>query len=175
MIRTCLVLGAMAVLLWPGVLPAGEGNDGPPIAITSPDTATTFAYGSIKEHILLWKKAQHVLVARITFIDVDQAMGPSNDDQHDFRLPGVTFDEAKGLFFATSSQGEVIPVARIKKALFFNTVETTPNARVRVLHPRGIVTVILEAISPDDPAMHTAPPASNPDGTHPVNLDNILQ
>jgi len=173
MTRFCLFLALALVFGWPGHLPASSGDDGPPISITSPDTATTFAYGSIKQHILFWRKDQNVLIARITFTDADQNLGTPSDDEHDFRLPGITFDEAKGLFYATSAKGEMIPVAHIKKALFFKGVETTPNARVRVLHPRGEVTVILEAISPNDPAMHPAP--DNPDGTHPVDINKILQ
>jgi hypothetical protein len=141
-----------AVLSLPRILHAQ--NDGPPISITSPDAATTFAYGTIKTHSLIWDKNHKVLIARVTFAEEDSNYGQTTDDTHEFRLPGVTFDEAKGIFFATSAKGEVIPVARIKKALFIRTIETTPNAAIRVLHPRGNLQVILEAISPNDPAMH---------------------
>jgi hypothetical protein len=149
-------------------------DDGPPISITSPDTATTYVYGTIKSHALVWNKKEKMLVALVTFIDVDQGLGQTNDDTHEFRLPGVTFDEAKGVFVATAATGEVIPVARFKKVLFIKSIQTTPNAVVRVLHPRGNVTVILEAISPNDPAMHPAPANSGSDGTHQVDIDNIL-
>jgi hypothetical protein len=149
-------------------------DDGPPISITSPDTATTFAYGTIKSHALIWNKKEKVLVALVTFTDADQNLGQPNDDTHEFRLPGVTFDEAKGVFLATTAKGEVIPVARVKKMLFIKSIETTPNAVVRVLHPRGSVTVILEAISPNDPALHPAPANSGSDGTHQVDIDKIL-
>jgi hypothetical protein len=77
------------------------------------------------------------------------------------------------VFFATTAKGELIPVAHIKKVLFVKSIETTDNAAVRVLHPRGgNVTVILEAISPNDPAMHPPVPA-NGDGTHPVDINSI--
>ncbi|HEV3272416.1 MAG TPA: hypothetical protein VGZ93_09570 [Candidatus Methylacidiphilales bacterium] len=145
-------------------------DDGPPIAITSPDTATTFVYGTIKSHELIWDKKKKMLVAVITFTDIDEP----NDDTHEFRLPGITFDQAKGLFFATTAKGELIPVARLKKGLFTRVIETTPNAVVRVLHPKGNITVILEAISPDDPAMHSAPADSDSDVTHQVDINKIL-
>jgi hypothetical protein len=161
-----------AILFSPRVLPAQ--NDGPPIAITSPDAATTFAYGTIKNHALIWDKKEKVLIARVTFTEEDSNYGQATDDTHEFRLPGVTFDEAKGVFFATTAKGEVIPVARIKKVLFVKTIETTPNAVVRIQHPRGNVTVILEAISPNDPAMHPPPNNSNPDATHQVDINKIL-
>jgi len=149
-------------------------DDGPPIAITSPDAATTFAYGTIKTHALVWNKSEKALIARVTFTDAELSDTTPQDDTHEFRLPGVSFDEAKGVFFATSAKGEVIPIARIKKVLFVKTIETTPNAVVRVLHPRGIVTVILEALSPNDPALHPAPANSAPDATHQVDINKIL-
>jgi hypothetical protein len=147
-------------------------DDGPPISITSPDAGTTFAYGSVKSHALYWNKSQKMLMARVTFTDAEQSSGQANDDSHEFHFPGVSFDEAKGVFFATTKKGELIPVARIKKALFIKTIETTPNAAVRIIHPRGNITVILEAISPNDPAMHPTP--DNPDGEHKVDIDKIL-
>jgi hypothetical protein len=170
MLRTVLLLALF--LFFPRVLSAQD--DSPPISITSPDAATTFAYGTIKTHALIWLKNKKMLVARVTFTDADSANGTPNEDTHEFRLPGVTFDEAKGVFTATTAKGEVIPVAHYKKILFLQTIETTPNAVVRVQHPRGSVTVILEAISPDDPAMHSSPANTNPDGTRQVDIDKIV-
>lgn len=150
-----------------------QEDDGPLISITSPDRAVTFAYGSIKDRSLIWNKKEGVLIVRVTFTDAEQSNGSSNDDTHDFKLPGVTFDETKGFFFATSPKGITVPVAHTKKALFFKTIEILPNAAVRILHPRGNITVILEAISPNDPAMY--PPPTDSDGTHKVDADKILQ
>jgi hypothetical protein len=169
--RRFAFLALLVLFCPPGFLPADE-DEAPPISITSPDTATTFAFGTVKSHALLWKKQAGILVASITFTDAEQANGTPNDDTHEFRLPGVTYDEAKGVFFATTTKGEAIPVAAFKKVLFFKTIETTPNAHVRIIHPHGNVTVILEAISPNDPAMR--PPDANSDGTHKVDLNSIL-
>ena len=155
------------------MLPAQE-DDGPPISITSPDTAQTFAYATIKNHTLVWRKNDRMLVAFVTFTDAQQNMGEPSDDTQEFRLPGVTFDETKKTFFATSAKGEVIPVAHLKKALFFTTIVVTPNAGVRIIHPKGKVTVILEAISLNDPALHESPD-SDPDGTHKVDINKIFQ
>ena len=148
-------------------------DDGPPIAITSPDAGTTFALGTIKGRSMYWSKSGKVLIVRVTFTDAESTVGQANEDTHEYRLPGVSFDEAKGIFTATTAKGEVIPVAHFKKVLFIKSIETTPNAVVRIIHPRGgNVTVILEAISPNDPSMHPAP--TNPDGTHKVDIDKIL-
>jgi len=175
MSRGVLFLLLALSLAWTGFssLHAADGEDGPLISITSPDTAVTFAYGSIKDRALVWKKKQKMLVARVTFTDAEQSNGTPNDDTHEFKLPGVTFDETKGIFYATSPKGIVIPVARTKKALFFNTIEVLPNAAVRIQRNRGNVAVILEAISPNDPALHPTP--TDPDGTHKVDPGSILQ
>jgi len=154
-------------------LAAEPGDDGPPISITSPDKGTTFAFGTIKSHALIWNKNTKVLIARITFTDDHQDFTPTSDDTHDFRLFGINFDPAKGIFTATTAKGEVIPVAHFKRTLFIKSIETTPNAAVRVLHPKGNVTVILEAISPDDPAMQQTP--DDPDSTHKVDINQIVQ
>jgi hypothetical protein len=172
MSRGLLFIVLALALFSPRIVSAQD--DGPPISITSPDTGTTFAFGTIKNHALIWNKSKKVLIARVTFAEEDSNYGQSTDDTHDFRLPGVTFDEAKGVFFATTAKGEVIPVAHIKKTLFIKSIEVLPNANIRILHPRGIITVILEAISPNDPAMRPPPDNSNPDATHKVDINQIL-
>jgi len=175
--REALIVGRMLrcfclmLVLALGSLPVFSAeDDGPPISITSPDTATTFVSGTIKSRSLLWMKSG--LVARITFTDAQQVNGQASDDTQEFRFPGVSYDAAKGVFFATTAKGEVIPVAHYKKVLFIKSIETLPNARVRIIHPRGTVTAILEAISPNDPAMH--PKSSDPEGTHQVDINKIL-
>jgi hypothetical protein len=169
----CLFFFALALTLFSPRVALAQ-NDGPPISITSPDTGTTFAYGMIKNHALVWNKKEKVLIAKVTFAEADSDSGPSSDDTHEFRLPGVTFDEAKGVFFATTAKGEVIPVAHIKKTLFMKSIEVLPNANIRILHPKGMITVILEAISPNDPIMHLQLDNSNPDATRPLDIDKIL-
>jgi hypothetical protein len=164
----------LALMLFSARIVLAQEDDGPPISITSPDVATTFAFGIIKNHALIWDKNAKVLIARVTFTEEDLTNSPTTDDTHEFRLPGVTFDEAKGIFSATTAKGEVIPVARIKKVLFIKTIEVLPNANVRILHPRGLVSVILEAISPNDPAMHPPPDNSDPNATHKVDINQIL-
>ena len=128
----------------------------------------------IKQHSLVWNKRANMLVAVITFIDQGQSTSQSADDTHEFRIPGISYDEAKGVFTATTAKGEVIPVAHYKKVLFIKSIATLPNAAVRILHPRGVITVILEAISPDDPAMHAPASSSDPNGTHSVDINQIL-
>jgi hypothetical protein len=155
------------------LLSAQTDDDAPPISITSPDHGTTFAFATIKTHSLVWDRSQRMMLALVTFTDAQMNEGQPNDDSHEFRLPGVTYDEAKGMLYATSSTGEVIPVAHLKRTLFIKSIETLPNARVRVVYPRGKITVILEAIRPDDPAMHPAP--TDPDGTHDINLQSAVQ
>jgi len=151
------------------------GDDGPPISITSPDTGSTFPHADIRSHKLIWYKNRKMLVACVTFTDARQNDGTANDDTYYFDLPGVSYDEAKGIFTATSAKGEVIPVAHFKKMLFLQTIEVLPNANIRIMCPGGEITVILEAISPNDPAMRKPPPETSPDSTQGVNLNKLFK
>jgi len=153
----------------------------PVISIASPDTATTFAFGSISKRALVWSESTQSLFAEVTFVDVDPSNSQSNDDTHRFRLPGITLDKAHGIFYATSPKGEVIPVARRTKAFFLSTIEVLPNAVVHVAHYRGVVTVSLEAIRPSDAARLSKEKAaqdarSNPDADsgHTINIQDLL-
>ena len=170
MSRLFAILALALALLSPRF--AFAQDDGPPISITSPDTGSTYVYASLKGRSLYWNKHDKMLVAHVTFTEDDENVSTPQDDTLEFRLPGITFDEARGVFSATSAKGEVIPVAHIKKQLFLKTIEILPNAHVRIIRERGNVSVILEAISPNDPAMHPAP--SNPDGEHAVDIRQIL-
>jgi hypothetical protein len=161
-------------------LPLRAEDSAPPIIIESPDTATTYAYGTIKHRALVWSDSSRTLYAEVTFTDEQQDNSQAEDDTHRFRLPGVTFDRAHGVFYATTSQGESIPVAQRKKSLFLSTIEVLPNAIVRVYHRRGNVSVTLEAIRPADVAREkqqqdrAASSGTNPDGSHTVNLQDLL-
>jgi hypothetical protein len=158
-----------------------QDESGPLISIASPDTATTFAFGTIKRRALIWSESTRTLSAEVTFEDEQQYTLQPNYDTHRFRLPGVTLDKAHGIFYATSPKGEVIPVARRTKALFLSTIEVLPNAIVRVNHHRGEVTVTLEAIRPSDAAKLRKEKAaqdaqSNPDADsgHTINIQDLL-
>lgn len=151
--RRFLLAGILTVALTCGPGLQAAFDDAPPIVIKSPDEATTFTYGSIKSRSLSWDKKQQTLVVHVTFVDNEDISGSAVQDSHDFKLPGVTFDEAKGLFYACSAKGVMIPVAHIKKTLFLKNIEILPNANVRIQRQRGNVSVVLEAITPDDPAM----------------------
>jgi hypothetical protein len=175
MLRRLSCLMAIALLALPASRALCEpGDDGPPIAITSPDAGTTYAFGDIKSRSLYWRKSDKMLMAKITFTDENWlSNNTATDDILEFRLPGVTLDEAKGIFYATSAKGEQIPVAHYKKVLFVKSIEILPNAHVRIIHSKGApVTLILEAISPNDPAMHPSP--TDPDATKNVSIQQIV-
>jgi hypothetical protein len=151
----------------------------PLISIASPDTATTFAFGTISKRALIWSESTQTLFAEVTFVDVDPNSSQSNDDTHRFRLPGITLDKAHGIFYATSPKGEVIPIAQRKKTFLFPIIEILPNAIVRVNHHRGEVTVTLEAIRPSDvaklrKAQKDQDAQANPDAGHTINIQDLL-
>ena len=168
------MLALLLLFLQGGWTVADDEDEAPPISITSPDVAKTYVYGRVKYHSLYWNKQMGLLIARVTFTDSDDSS--TSEDEHEFKLPGVTLDAKTGVFSATSEKGETIPVAEYKTELFLKTIETTPNAHVRIIHPRGVVTVILEALSPSDPALRPSNPTDgSTNGVHSVNLNDILR
>jgi hypothetical protein len=171
MLRLILILLAVTALPL-----LAEQEFSPAISIASPDTATTFVRGVIKSRALVWNDSSHMLSAEVTFEDDQQSDSQPDEDSHRFRLPGITLDPAKGIFYATTPQGEVIPVARRKKVLFLSTIEVLPNAIIRVFHHHGNVSVTLEAIRPSELAKIQKEQAgeANPGGTHTINLQDLL-
>ena len=87
--RSFLFFGPIFFFLLPTSLLAHE-DDGPPISITSPDTGNTYAFGSIKHRALIWDKKTKTLIVQVTFIDSQQGDGQSNEDEHEFKLPGIS-------------------------------------------------------------------------------------
>jgi hypothetical protein len=171
----------LCFLLALAALPVLAEDDAPPIIIKSPDAASTFAFGTIKHRALIWNESAQTLYAEITFVDEQQDNLQAEDDTHRFQLPGVTLDRAHGVFYATTAKGEAIPVAQRKKMLFGSTIQMLPNAIVRVYHRHGEVTVTLEAIRPADVAREkqrqdqSTSSGTNPDGSHTVNIQDLLQ
>ena len=171
MLRLLLYL-ALGGFAW-----AGEQEFSPLISIDSPDTATTYQLGSIKHHGLLWNDATQTMSAEVTFEDVDRTGPEPDEDTHRFRIPGITLNKAQGIFYAASPSGETVPVARRKKTFFLPSIEILPNAVVRIFHHRGEVSVRLEAIRPSDLARvrkEQAPTDTNADGSHTINLQDLL-
>jgi hypothetical protein len=147
-------------------------DDAPPVSITSPDQATTYSLNSIRTHELVWDDKRQLLIAHVVFVPLDSDGGPADEDAHDFRLPGVRFDRATGLFSAVSSKGDIIPVARMKKTLFLKTIETLPNAIVRIQNHRGQVGVVMEAVRADSPALRAPLEADQP---HTIDVKQIFR
>jgi hypothetical protein len=116
------------------------------ISITSPNHPQTFSYGEMIWH-QLYKCTNGELAARITFSNRlyvgDDT--PRTDEPFDFHFPGVRFDSARGTFFARSSHGELIPVARLRQFPMYNWIDLSPGAKIYLLKDRGRVTATLTA------------------------------
>jgi len=115
------------------------------ISITSPDHPQTFAYGEMIWH-QLYQGGSGELLARITFSNRPYVGDdtPRIDEPFDFRFPGVQIDSARGIFFAKSRHGELIPVARIRQ---FPScwIDLSPGAKIYFLKDHGRVTATLTA------------------------------
>jgi hypothetical protein len=117
------------------------------IRITSPNHAQTFAYGEMMSHRLHLDRTADQLVARITFSNSPYADSndPRTDESFDFWFPGVQFDSARGIFFAKSGHGELIPVARVRQFAACNWVDLAPGTKIYLVKESGHVTATLTA------------------------------
>src|SRR6516225_3573140 len=116
------------------------------ISVTSPDRPQTFTYGEMIWH-QLYKRSNGELAARITFSNRPYVGDdtPRTDEPFDFHFPGVRVDSARGIFFARSGHGELIPVARIRQFPLYDWIDLSPGAKIYLLKDRGRVTATLTA------------------------------
>ncbi len=119
------------------------------VTILSPDTAQTYAFSTIIWKQLRWAPGAGALVASITFSNFEYATRgePRVDERFDFEFPGITFDRAKGVFYARNGSGGSIPVAEIEHTLFFPVITLLPEARISIYKRSGKVKVELTADS----------------------------
>lgn len=114
-------------------------------SIISPNHPQTFTYGEMIWH-QLYQGTSGELTARITFSNRPYVGDdtPRMDEPFDFRFPGVQVDSARGIFFAKSRHGELIPVARIRQ---FPScwIDLSPGAKIYLLKDRGRVSATLTA------------------------------
>jgi hypothetical protein len=118
------------------------------ISIISPNHPQTFTYGEMIWH-QLYQGTSGELTARITFSNRPYVGDdtPRMDEPFDFRFPGVQVDSARGIFFAKSRHGELIPVARFRKDPSFGWIDLVPGAKIYLLKESGRVTAALTATS----------------------------
>ena len=116
------------------------------ISVTSPDRPQTFTYGEMIWH-QLYKHSSGELAARITFSNRPYVGDdtPRTDEPFDFHFPGVRVDSARGIFFARSGHGELIPVAHFRQFPLYDWIDLSPGAKIYLLKDRGRVTATLTA------------------------------
>src|SRR5439155_7973442 len=103
----------------------------------------------LSEHARDWKslfRADGGTINRGTSNLPDAGDGePRRDESSDFRFPTVRFDSARRTFFASSGDGEVIPVARFRQDPAFEWPELAPGAKIFLLIKNGHVTATFTA------------------------------
>jgi hypothetical protein len=144
-VSSCLRSMRVAILLTVLCLAKASALAGA-ISITSPDRPQTFTYGEMIWH-QLYKRTNGELGARITFSNLPYVGDdtPRTDEPFDFRFPGVRVDSARGIFFAKSGHGELIPVARIQRFPLYDWIDLSPEAKIYLVKDRGRVTATLTA------------------------------
>lgn len=116
------------------------------ISITSPDHAQTFTYGQMNWH-QLYERSNGELGARITFSNLPYVGDgtPRTDEPFDFHFPQTRLDSERGVFFAKSGRGQLVPVARIRHFLLYNWIDLSPGAKMYLVKDHGRVTATLTA------------------------------
>lgn len=125
------------------------------LKIASPDKAQTFTDGTTTRHLLNWDERGQALRVFLVFVGYSSTQGNGNnrvEEQFGFRVPGITFDAASGVFSARGPSGKAIPVARRVRGggglRTQNAIEPTVGTRIFVSIVEGEVKVTLTA----DPA-----------------------
>jgi hypothetical protein len=119
------------------------------VSITSPNHATTYAYGAVTWRQLYLQRTHGELGVRITFSNWPYADSnePRRDEPFDFRFPGVRVDFARHAFVTAGRRGESIPVAWFWGDPTCGWIKLTPNAKIYLLKESGRVTATLTATS----------------------------
>jgi len=118
-----------------------------PTAVRSPETAQTYADSSILWHQLRWLPRPQMLVASITFSNLDYAskIEPRQDERFDFSFPGVRFDARDGTYYVRGAHGERIGVAALRQEFIGRGIALLPGAQINVFKRSGVVHVVLLA------------------------------
>lgn len=144
---------AMKIASLPVVLAAWMALNGAfsatanPTAVRSPETAQTYADSSILWHQLRWLPGPQMLVASITFSNLNYASKdePRQDERFDFSLPGVKFEARDGTYYVFGAHGERIGVATLQRQLIGRSIVLLPGAQMNVFKRSGLIHVVLVA------------------------------
>ncbi|MDK3162337.1 hypothetical protein QPK87_38190 [Kamptonema cortianum] len=82
--------------------------------LLSPDVQQSYAYGSATSSWLQWDESSQTMTAIINYSNTPYVQNPNNiqTDELTFKIPGVTFDSATGLYSIPGKGGAKIPFAR---------------------------------------------------------------
>jgi len=121
------------------------------VVSTSPDQGQTHASSSIESRGLHWDARDQKLTAVITYSNrnYEAPLVHPHDDTLAFALPGVRYDQANNVFYATSKDGQRIPVAKFTTVLFAKKIQLLPGAAIYAQQVHGNVSVKLVTGEPD--------------------------
>lgn len=125
-----------------------------PVTIISPNQGQTRSESSILRRGLHWNANQQKLTAVITFGNSNYVYdaNPHQEDTLAFELPGIRLDSGKNVFYALSKDGQHVPIAELKRALFGKEIALLPGATIYAETDHGNVTVKLLVTDGPTPA-----------------------
>ncbi len=109
----------------------------------SPDVAHTDAFGRMIDHQLRWIQSEDVLVASVTFSNVDfvSRTEARQDERFDFYLPEIRLDAKTAIFYDTSG----VPVASLRREIIGSEIHLLPGAKISITNRSGTVHLTLTA------------------------------
>ena len=127
--------------LWLAGVVAGEAAH---VKLLSPDTAQTFAVGSLDDHNFTWNARTGQFGAILKFSN-RPATKWREEESFRFVFPEVKFDAANQTFYALTSDNQRVPIAQLRAHWFGREIVPAPGTQVLVANEGGKVRLLLTA------------------------------
>jgi hypothetical protein len=159
MTRFPLLFACVGLALFYPPLLAGvyAPTQSPHVDILSPEVPQTWAYYQLGRRTWQWDDSSGTLSVQVEFMTGsygDETSPRSLDRQVvTFPFPGVTFNPGTGIFSATSSQGQSIPLLQRQDQALGPRIILLPTSRISLINFSGKITAILSGTT--DPSYAT--------------------
>ena len=114
------------------------------VKLLSPDTAQTYAVGSLDDHNFTWNARTGQFGAALQFSD-RSATKWRQQESFRFVFPEVKFDATNRTFYALTSDNQRVPIAELRKHWYGREIVPAPGTQVLVANEGGKVRLLLTA------------------------------
>ena len=114
------------------------------VKLLSPDTAQTYAVGSLDDHNFTWNARTGQFGALLQFSNRPVTKW-REEESFRFVFPEVKFDAATQTFYALASDNQRVPIAELRKHWYGREIIPAPGTQVLVANEGGKVRLLLTA------------------------------